>query len=239
MKALNQQREQKTRDNLKIAYESMFGARDRRVSNMAADFGYVQNPAGANFVDLRFMTTSNAPNGSGAVPQAYSLGGAVPFFWGWNGPYWTGSTTPATGTNGIPVDGWGRAIRLYNGPRLVSAGVDGNYRTADDISYPTVTGLPTTTLVVNLIRQNPGAPPPSLAVGNVQVTVIHRAGNSSFQYPLWQPAWGANNASQPFTWNPNPGPVSITIKTPTIASSQQIVDLLPGQTQTINFTFFD
>ena len=57
LKAINQSRESQTRTNLKAAYEAMFGARDRRVPNMRADFGF--NPAG-NLASLGKMTTSTA-----------------------------------------------------------------------------------------------------------------------------------------------------------------------------------
>jgi type II secretory pathway pseudopilin PulG len=132
MKALNQQREQKTRDSLKIAWEAMFGARDRRVANMQADFGFV--PLAAN-VDLRQMMTKPA-----VVPIWYSDASAGGMRWGWNGPYWTGSTRQ-TGGAILPVDGWGHPIAIsYNQNnqlcQLRSDGPDGRANTGDDIYYP-------------------------------------------------------------------------------------------------------
>lgn len=111
MKALNQQRERTTRDGLKTAFEAMFGSRERMVPNLTADFGYRPPAVNGDRYTLQALTTPATP----AWPSPGSLS-----YWGWNGPYWTGSVQTQVGTGGIPVDGWGRPIRMV----LTGAGVN-------------------------------------------------------------------------------------------------------------------
>lgn len=235
MKSVDQAREQKTRENLKTAFEAMFGARDRRTMNMMADYGY--QPAAA--ADLRALTTQNA---SGAT-QAYGVSAVVPYFWGWNGPYWTGSVRAQAGTNGLPVDAWGRPIivrMIGGGPQLVSYGADG-ILSADDIVYPTSTGaLPTTTLniTVNRIVQTGS---------NVkfQVAVRDRT-NGALRTPAMNPSaasgWpyqSSGSFTQPTSaFTVNPGPVYVQLDSqPYQAQYSQslVVDVMPGETRTIWF----
>ena len=99
MRSINQRRIAVTRKNLKLAFESMFGARDRRVANMRSDFGF--NP------DKTMKTLPVlVSNVWGKVPPFGENGNAT-FKWGYNGPYWYG---PVVGGN--PVDAWDSPIEL-------------------------------------------------------------------------------------------------------------------------------
>lgn len=162
MKALNQQRERTTRDGLKIAFEAMFGSRERRVANMRTDFGFTPPmppaPPGGSVVamaDLRFLTNRNtSPSGTNPRPYPYIPAG-VAFNIGWNGPYWSGSVR-ITGGQSLPADGWGRPIQLiYNGTgyQVRSLGSDGRINTADDLYYPTTfTRLASSTPTVSVVN---------------------------------------------------------------------------------------
>jgi len=145
MKALNQQRERTTRDGLKIAFEAMFGSRERRVANMRADFGFTPpaaDAAGVVLSDLRFLTRRTSQPAGQPAPRTYAPFVGAAFNIGWNGPYWNGSVR-SQGVQQIPVDGWGKAIRLryVNGYRVESPGQDGSFGTADDLFYPSVVAL--------------------------------------------------------------------------------------------------
>lgn len=139
LKALNQQREAKTRADVKTAWEAMFGASDRRVANMRADFGFT--PPATNPIslqDLRFLTNRlSPPSGNAPVQYPTKIAGGA-FTIGWNGPYWFGSVRGG-GNQSLPVDAWGRPIQLtYNGTgyQVRSLGADGRANTLDDITYP-------------------------------------------------------------------------------------------------------
>ncbi len=238
MKAVNQQREQKTRDNVRLAYEAIAGARDRRISNMKADFGFNPPVPPAQLADLRFMTTINpaAAYRNGPVPPAYGAV-AANLRWGWNGPYWTGSIRPQAGTNGIPLDGWGRPLRWANN-QVQSAGVDGVLGNADDLVFPVPPGLPATNLTVAVDRQPPAPPPPPGALV-LTVTVTHRSGNVALASTPLAPAtattWAAGvTGSRTNNFAVNPGPVSVVI-VEGANTSTQIVDLLPGESKTVYY----
>jgi prepilin-type N-terminal cleavage/methylation domain-containing protein len=169
IKALNQQREQKTRENLKIAFEAMFGARDRRVANMRADWGFNPGAGLANLGKMTTRTAAPAPN----PPASFALNGAS-FRWGWNGPYWTGTTMLVAGVP-VPVDGWGRPIQLRlvtggnAGFQVISLGANGQMDSVignrvplgDDIVYPEMpvdlaSGY-TSNLSVHLVNNRPSS----------------------------------------------------------------------------------
>lgn len=239
MKALNQQRESKTRDLVKQAYEAMYGSRAGKVPNMRSDFGfdYVWIPAIGT--DLRFLTTLNvaqAYRGPG-VPQAYAAG--TDFSWGWNGPYWTGSTQAAAGTFGIPVDAWGRALRLYPGPVVRSAGADGVYGNADDLVYPLQAGIPGSSITITVKRSI--STPSDLYI---EPRLVQLANNSiSPEAP--PPSW--NNLftdSLPRTSSPiqvAQGLISVrlyvglTLPLPTSTSATQVLEISPGETRVVTF----
>lgn len=240
LKALNQQREQKTRENLKIAFESMFGSRDRRVANMRADYGF--NPT-ATLADLRQMTTRTP-----AALRTYAPDGAnggLP--WGWNGPYWTGPTQAIAGGIQIPVDGWGRAFRLIyaGGPpptwRLQSPGPNGVFGGAvnDDVFYPAAAAPVDnyiSTLTVNVSRTNPDSSTLSLPV---TVTVTHRLNGALPSPPAPAPTpsttWPLGMAlteNRAWTYQVTSGAVRIMVN-----GNEQILDLLPGEYKTLDFQF--
>lgn len=246
-KALNQAREAKTRENLKIAYEAMFGARDRRVSNMRADFGF--NPAGnlANLGKMTTLTAAPAPN----PPAAYGLNGAL-FSWGWNGPYWTGSTRLVAGVQ-VPVDGWGNILQLRliagQGFQVISPGANGVIDTPanqvqpalDDLVYP---AQPT------LLATAYGSSPTISLRNNRGATVT---GTLSFRYRNGNALAGPLNvaialtAGQVVTYNSasvpaipacpaGPVQVSIAITTAPAVTFSEVVDLLPGENHAFTYT---
>lgn len=129
LKALNKQRAATTRKHLKLAFEAMFGVRDRRVANMRADFGFDPTHSHAT---LPFLVS----RAWGQVPP-YGLHPGSSFYWGYNGPYWQGPVL-----SGVPVDAWGHPISLrYDATagtwQLHSLGPD-RARGEDDLYYPTI-----------------------------------------------------------------------------------------------------
>ncbi len=129
-RAMDQQREYRTRDLLKQAFEGCFGARDRRVANMRADFGFDPTVTQS---DLKVMVTQTGTSWAGTSPY----GNLYTFLSGWNGPYWTG---PVNGSS-QPVDAWGRVIQLSVNSgawQVVSSGKDRTMGTSDDLVYPAV-----------------------------------------------------------------------------------------------------
>jgi len=112
LKAVNQQKEAATRRSLQLIFETMFGARDRRVANMRADFAF--GPT-RTLDSLEVLVRRGA---WGEVP-AYGPQPGVHFPWGWNGPYWLGDLK-----GGVPVDAWGSPFQL-----LVEKGPEPGQRT--------------------------------------------------------------------------------------------------------------
>jgi len=234
MKSLNQAREQKTRENLKIAYEAMYGARDRRVANMRADYGYNATVA----TDLREMTTS--PRNLRAymlVPSTDS------FFWGWNGPYWTGAVRAQAGTNGLPVDGWGNSIHLIQGaggnPQLISYGANGQLGGGDDLTYPqTPYALSSATLTLNFVRLSQSATVPALTL---DVKVTDRLNGSLNSPPAQNKSVVYNKdelnptpSSLPFSVVPGPVTIYVTTATTNHVITNYVMDLLPNEPRTID-----
>jgi prepilin-type N-terminal cleavage/methylation domain-containing protein len=252
LKALNQQREQKTRENLKVAWEALFGAKDRRVANMRADFGF-DPPAGANY-NLGKMLVSTvlpAPN----PPGTYALWGGA-FYWGWNGPYWTGPTRTVGGVL-VPVDAWGNSIQLRyvtagpflgfqllsNGPNGVKNSLDTNYiPLGDDIVYPTQPQVLTTTYAstINLSFKNNRT---TTLIGTYQVRWRNSTGTLSTSGPLDIGSPTGLPPGAPYTAPAIPnmpsGPiqVQIDITSGTTFSGTEVVDLLPGESRTLNYNF--
>jgi len=137
LKALNQQREQRARSEMKVLFEGLFGARDRVVANMHSDFGY----AGA--APLSSWITQQPAAGTVRAYAAYPAPNAA-LSGGWRGPYYNGSVS----AGGIPMDPWGRvyALRFVGGLgwQVLSTGANGATNTlpgngtpqGDDIAYP-------------------------------------------------------------------------------------------------------
>ena len=108
LRILDQKREAATRKSLKLAFEALFGARDRRAANMRADFGFEPNGSLPNLPLLVSRAGSGWP-----VPQ-YGPNDHASFNWGYNGPYWQGPVA-----DGRPVDAWGHPIDLiFRNPGL-------------------------------------------------------------------------------------------------------------------------
>jgi type II secretory pathway pseudopilin PulG len=130
LKILNQRRDTATRKSLKLAFEAMFGARDRRVGNMRADFGFDPD---RSYPSLAFLVDRNR---CGRVP-VYGRHDGAGFYWGYNGPYWYG---PVSGTD--PVDAWGSPIGLVYDPDRRTVQVrslgPGHREGAGNLFYPPV-----------------------------------------------------------------------------------------------------
>lgn len=138
LKALNQRREAATRRSLKLVFEALFGARDRRVANMRADWGF--DPPDGNhtlglmvengYDQLGQLSARNIP------PFGRNYGAA--FHWGWNGPYWHGDLRGR-----LPVDAWGSPILLRVQNRAVQVYSPGHTKRdnpddGDRLVYPPV-----------------------------------------------------------------------------------------------------
>ena len=168
LKAVNQQREQVTRTAMQTAWQGLVGSAVQPTQNMRADFGY--DPLVA-LTDLGAMVTITAPPMPVGLP-GYGPG-AQNFSWGWNGPYWTGSTSSNAVGQLVPADGWGHALQLVatqilalpNPPafQIRSNGQDGVAGTGDDLFYPAVpmqvsTSLGGTATVTILSNRNVDTP---------------------------------------------------------------------------------
>jgi prepilin-type N-terminal cleavage/methylation domain-containing protein len=231
LKAVNQQREQVTRDGLKVAYEAMFGARDRRIPNMVADFGY-QPAAG----DLRDLT---------ARPVGAAVWQAGPnFYYGWNGPYWNGSLRTVGAVN-VPADGWGNALALQNTGGLwqvVSGGADGNLATpGDNLAYPSQP-VALATASLNLTLQNQRG----VAInGNVRITdrnggVLRTTLATDVTYDWALPIAGSAQAhGAPIPVNAGPVTITINLLAPAPAATLvEVVDLVPGQSFSHTYSLY-
>lgn len=118
-KVLNQRRTAATRENLKLAFEAMFGSHHRHVPNMRADFGF--NPtdclvaipclvSNCWFDKVLYKNGGPVPTPHPARVPSYGIHNGSKFPFGYNGPYWHGPVL-----NGNPVDAWGSSIRLICG----------------------------------------------------------------------------------------------------------------------------
>lgn len=229
LQTLNQQREIKTRESLKAAFEGMFGSRDRRIANMHADFGFAP---GVSLLDLRAMVL---PASAGTGLPNYGYNGRA-FFWGWNGPYWSGPTD----AQGRPQDGWGRPMDLVVTPaggqtywQVRSPGRDGTLGTPDDLRYPTqrASVISFNATLVVLVTKSSGA----TYAGNCTLTFLNGTGT-----PTTSPAQAISNSAgtQSFTFNENAGGMELHL-TPTTGTFTPIVlalDLMPGETRQVEVT---
>lgn len=265
LRALNQQREHKTRENLKVAWEAMFGARDRRVANMRADWGFT--PTGA-LAHLGKMTTRTAVP-TPTPPATFGLNGAS-YRWGWNGPYWTGATLRVAGVP-VPVDGWGRPIQLRQvtggagGLQLISVGPNGQMDSvagsriprSDDLVYPempvNLANSYTSNLSIHLVNNRPAG-----NTINFSIEVRWRNGNALSNPALadngrWPESGGTamlapggwidfNAGSDPILPSFPSGPVQVRIRVnaapPAYAAidSTEVLDLLPGEAKNLTYT---
>lgn len=224
IKALNQAREQRTRTDLKTAYEALFGARDRSVSNMRADYGY--DGTGS----LAQMTTRGAIRPYGVYGTQPALTG------GWNGPYWTGMQS----ATGLPEDAWGRPFQLRliaGGYQLLSLGENGALNSpgpnpgGDDLVYPLPPTPPASTPIsINVWKIVPGPPTILSPVASAAVTVqCPSATNMPFS-PV------VSGATNPYSTSAPPGNAVVTVKVGAQIQSQA-VSLAAGAQVTLNFYF--
>jgi len=252
LKALNQQREQKTRESLKTAWEALFGAKDRRVANMRADFGF--SPAAGTYTLGKMLnrTAAPAPN----PPANFTTNGGSLFNWGWNGPYWTGSTRLIGGVQ-TPIDAWGNSLQLryvnagaFQGFQLLSFGANGTGNTpignylpqGDDIVYPALPQILATSGsgTLNLSIKNNRA---TAITGTYQA--LWRVGGLALHDSGAIPtgiAPGASFTPTPFSSIPS-GPIQVQIvigSSPgfTGFTSNEVIDLLPGESRTLNYNIY-
>jgi type II secretory pathway pseudopilin PulG len=252
LKALNQQREQKTRENLKTAWEALFGAKDRRVANMRADFGFNPAPGTYTLGKMLNRTTAPAPN----PPVNFAANGGSLFNWGWNGPYWTGSTRLIGGVQ-TPIDAWGNTIQLryvnagpFLGFQLLSWGPNGTNNTSnatyipqgDDIVYPTLPQILTSSGsgTLNLSIKNNSA---TAITGTYRVRWRTGGAALSNPNPTTIPGGIAPGASftriPPFSSIPS-GPIQVEINIASASgfTSNEVIDLLPGESRTLNYNIY-
>lgn len=227
VRVINQQREIRTRENLKTAFEGMFGARDRRVANMRGDFGF--GPSSSRS-DLACLVLSSS---AGTSLPSYGLNG-MSFFYGWNGPYWQGSLDASN----RPVDGWGKPLRLvYSaGPpatwQVQSGGGDLSFGTADDLAYPATAAAVISynaTLILN-INKSSGYN----YTGNAVLSFL----NGSNTLSTATTAITNTAGLQTITWNACAGgmQVNLTKSTGTFINQVLVMDLMPGEVRTVDVT---
>jgi len=230
LKALNQRREAATRRSLKLVFEALFGARDRRVANMSADWGF--DPPDGNWT-LGLMvdrTYREAHQLDAGLTPAFGRNHGAAFHWGWNGPYWHGDLRGR-----LPVDAWGSPIQLRVYNRAVQVFSPGHWKrdSPDSLVYPPVP--------VPLASLN--------ACVNIHVTLASRDIRSA----VVRVAFGGNRQGLPQTTTPFPvdaGPaVTRTLSVPAggmevMATYQRNnqgpfhdfslpLDLLPGETRDV------
>lgn len=230
LKALNQQREFKTREGLKAAFEGMFGARDRRVANMRADFGY--DPTLSS--DLSGLFSSPVSGLRAYLPDPTDAGG---MYWGYNGPYWSGTTDASS----RPLDAWGRPMRL----RVANASPNHTWQvqsfgpngldeagSGDDLIYPTLAAKALSYRAVLYLNIANSTPPTSGAI-----TVKARNGTTTLALLVnGLPYSGATIPT--VICSPTAGGVYINItRTGTGATPLTfVVDLLPGEVRSFQVT---
>ena len=182
---LDRQREAATKKGLELAFETLFGSRDRQVPNLRADFGFW--PFG-NVDDLGIMLGPQARVGAMRMNvPVWGLSDGSRFSWGHHGRDWLG---PVQG--GVPVDAWGRPIQLLVTPVLPgppppagmpgpvpgdavavqvrSLGRSGIPGGGDNIQYPIVP-LPLRTLDGQVILRMRKSLPTLIATGTVVVAI--------------------------------------------------------------------
>jgi prepilin-type N-terminal cleavage/methylation domain-containing protein len=238
VQALNGQRTQRTRDMVRAAYEALVGARDHVTPNLITDVGF--NPP-ALITDLRILTTMIPVGGwpTGVAPPKYPTTLPGGFTWGWNGPYWTGPVQPLAGTNGLPVDAWGRPL-IWANSQVQSAGADGVFGTADDVVFPTSGATPPqfVSLTVIITRDLPTpvvASSVPTATFTVQVTDRFQQQNpprAQTPTPLSGFTWSLGNSQSTGAVNVQPGAVLIYV-TSSAGDQSQLITIAPGETNRI------
>ena len=228
VKALNQQREARTRESLKLAFEALAGARDRRVPNLRADTGYTPT---ASLADLRALVVD--PTGA----PAYGYNGQQ-FLWGWNGPYWQGSLD----VGNRPLDGWGAPIRFQVAVasglavwQMRSNGADRIAGTGDDLAYPTVPASALSynaTLLLTVLKTGTA----TNTTGNASLVHPNGAGGLTTLSPGTSPNILNSETPQTFSWHVPAGGMQLNVLpsgTGNFAPVRLALDLLPGETRQV------
>lgn len=242
VQAIRRQREYRTRELLQQAFEAAFGARDRRVANCRADFGFDPYPVS---MDLRILTTTVGTNWVGTLPYANTYG----FLSGWNGPYWQGPSDSL----GRPLDGWGRPLVLQSTTstwQMRSVGPDGVQGNGDDLVYPS-TPAPyvsyNATLILNVTRASTDI------TGFATVNWVYGTSPASFTrcwpYLSTAPTVGnlaslslaIQNVPNPaaMSWNVPAGVLRLYVYpngTGSFGAVTRVLDLLPGETRQLSLT---
>lgn len=244
LKNINQAREQRVRQEMKLLFEACFGASDRVVANMRNDWGYDPGLAlGAAPVNLGKLTNQTV----NPAPTVQPWGPGVAFNWGWNGPYWSGATALIGGVR-VPADPWGRAYLLRRvsgavpGYQILCTGSNGVNNTpinnatpqTDDLVYPPtpMSSLPSGQVVVTVKNANPGAPI------NVTVHIWARSGGWTDFVPAAQ-ATKSINPNTTASWSvlvPVGGAAAI-VTPPSIPAFTVPVTVGNGELRSLDFTY--
>jgi prepilin-type N-terminal cleavage/methylation domain-containing protein len=105
------QREEASREGLRLAFEALVGRRDGTVPNLRSDCGFAP-PAGP-LANLDVLVGRSGIPAFGLQPGDSAL---LP--WGWRGPYWLGPVR-----DGHPADAWGNPLQVEHrggGVRVLS-----------------------------------------------------------------------------------------------------------------------
>ncbi len=226
LKALNQQREQRARSEMKLIYSALFGSADPSSPCMRTDFGY----AGAlNTLGWLVRRPARVRAYAAYAPPYDMLSG------GWRGPYWSGNVSAA----GQPTDPWGRPYIIRNAPAqgwqilcLGSNGVNNTNNSAailgDDLAYPVpAVGFSNGTLSVNVNAVPPALPPTATVVALVPDYLAVRSISPS------------TSVAQLYTFTSTipPGQVLVKVTVPSKPDQYQSLYMPPGSTQTLTFYF--
>lgn len=226
LKALNQQREQRARSEIRQIYNALFGNTDSSTPCMRSDFGYTA--AGNTLGWLVRRPAAVRAYAAYAPPNAILSGG-------WRGPYWSGSINAI----GQPIDPWGHPYIIRNvasqGWQILCAGSNGVNNTVnnvviqmDDLAYPVpAVAFSNGTLNVNVNAAAAGPVPTAtvvaLAPGYQTVNSISPDITSA---PLYK-----------FTDTIPPGQILVKVSVPSKTDQYQSVYMPSGATQTLTFYF--
>lgn len=226
MKALNQQREQRARSEMKLIYYSLFGTTDSSTPCMRSDFGYV--PA-LNTLGWLVGQPSSVRTYSAYPPPNAMLSG------GWRGPYWSGRINAA----GLPVDPWGHPYVLRDvgtqgwqvlcvGSNAVNDTLGNTVIQKDDLAYPVpAVAFKNGTLYVNVNAAAAGSPPAAVVVAlTPDYQGVKTISPSTSAAPL-----------HTFTSSIPPGQVLVKVTVPLKPDQYQSVYMPSGATQTLTFYF--
>lgn len=236
MKTVNQQREERSREATRLAFEALFGAKDRRSANLRADIGF--NPT-ASLADLSVLLVKSGSGGIWAGVKDYGTDATYGLTWGYNGPYWNGSS----GGN-QPLDGWGRPLRLAvtgTAPnqtwQVISCGANGLYEAGagDDVCYPAVPAKALAfTAVVNVTITYTGYQSGSIAAYSRNPTGTSLLAQNWFIPPN-------TSGASPWTWTNQLSPPTLSFNVPagglvvviTVAgaTTTHLLDLMPGESR--------